>query len=143
MNRLIFIVAIAALALSACSGAKAKPTAGATFSGPIHLAQEKASSATLTFTVSDDGSKITNVGVMYTDLHCDGMSAGSMQHSTSGEYELGNTLDISPSSIGHIQGNFSSPTKASGTIDIKMKFSILGSTQTCDLGAASWEATAE
>jgi len=60
---------------------------GATFSGPIEISG-KASSGAISFAVSEDGASITSVSVTLKDVKCDGMSAGSMETTTSGPFPV-------------------------------------------------------
>ena len=141
MKRLSLVMVITALTLAACGGAQPKP--GATFTGPIEIGTDKASSATLSFTVSEDGIMITEVSVSLTEVKCDGMSSGMLMLRSAGDFDLsGSNLNISPSNIGEIKGRFTSPTEASGTVKLSLKIDVLGSTFVCDLGTWNWHAEA-
>jgi len=130
------------LALSACS-TNGKPKAGASYSGTIDVPKEKATSALLSFKISDDGTQVTKISIMLTDLHCETMSAGSMSQSASGSFALnGNQIDIQSDSIGELKGSFTSASDASGTIHVAMKYKIMGSSILCDLGTYPWKAKA-
>lgn len=139
MKRFWIFLTLTALVLAGCGSAQ--PKAGATFSGPIHIDAAKAESATLSFTISDDGTAITKVGISFVNLKCEVMSAGAMSLNSGGNFSLANGLDLSPANIGHITGKFNSPTKASGTIDIKLEINTGFGKATCELG--EWEWTAE
>ena len=136
MKKLSMYLLVAALMLAGCGGS-AKPKAGATFSGPIKIDAEKAESAFLTFTISEDGTAVTEVGVSFTNFKCEGMSAGQMSLNIGGNFPISDGLDISPSNIGQITGRFSSPTKASGTIHLQLGISM-GS-----LSCGTWDWSAE
>lgn len=142
MKKLSFCLLIAALALAGCGGS-AQPKAGATFSGPIEIAADNAESASLSFTISADGTAITKVSLFMTNFKCDGMSAGSMSLNNTGNFPISDGLDLSPGSIGRITGKFNSPTKASGTIEIQLKISTGFGTTTCDMGKWNWTAEAK
>lgn len=132
---------VTALALAGCGGGSAQPKAGAMFNGPIQIDADKAETAYLSFTISDDGTSITKVGISFTNFKCEVMSAGSMSMNSGGTFPISNGLDLSPSNIGQIKGRFTSPTRASGTIDIKLKINTGFGSVECDMG--TWEWTAE
>jgi hypothetical protein len=117
----------------------AVPKAGATYAGPIEISG-KASAGTITLKVSDDGAAITSVSVEFTDLKCDGFSAGSMSKQVGGTFAISNgQLTASVSGIGDIKGRFASATEASGTA--KITLDIMGSP--CELGQFDWSAKAQ
>lgn len=116
------------------------PQPGATFSGPIEISG-KASSGTISFTISDDGDSITSVSVLLSDLECDGMSAGSMETRASGPFPVTDgELAASPSNLGEIEGQFTSSTEAVGTINLRLEFSVLDQKIVCELGTWGWSA---
>lgn len=141
MKGLTIGLLVTALVLAGCGGGSAQPKAGATFSGPIQIDADKAESAYLSFTISEDGTSITKVGVSFTNFKCEVMSAGSISMNSGGNFPITDGLDLSPLNIGQIKGRFSSPTKASGTIDLKLKISTGFGSADCDMG--TWEWTAE
>ena len=143
MKKLFLFLLVAALVLAGCGGGSAQPKPGATFSGPIEISADKAESANLFFTVSDDGTAITKIGISFTNFKCEVMSAGSMSLNSGGNFPITNGLDLSPSNIGQIKGKFNSPTKASGTIDIKLEINTGFGTATCELGTFKWSAEAK
>ena len=118
----------------------AVPRGGATFTGQIEI-RDKASSGTIQFSISADGSSITSVTVNLKDLKCNGFSAGSMNKEVSGSFLItdGN-INASPSGIGEIKGRFTSSTKASGTIDITLEIPF---SAPCELGEWPWSANAD
>ncbi|MEW5941341.1 MAG: hypothetical protein AB1750_16880 [Chloroflexota bacterium] len=159
MKKLIALAALAAFAL-ACglagnvqpqaepTATAAKPTAtqpakplpGATYSGPIQIKGEYATSGTITFVISADGASIVKVGVGFTDLKCPGVTIGKADMSVTVNEPISDTLDFSADGIGDIQGKFDSPTSASGTIRLKV---VVGMGITCDMGEWDWSATAQ
>ncbi|MCL4529109.1 MAG: hypothetical protein M1282_06825 [Chloroflexi bacterium] len=144
MKRIVLSVVglLLLISLTACGGG-GQPKAGATYNGTIDVPKEKASNASLRFKVSDDGTQVTSIGLMLSDLHCETMSAGSMSQNTGGQFPLsGNQINIQSDSIGEIKGSFTSATEASGTIHIAMKNKIMGATMLCDLGTFNWKAKA-
>ena len=135
MTKRMLGLTLMVLALAACTAEpKAEPKPGGQFTGDIDLGG-KASRATITFTVADTGNWISSVGIELSDMKCNGGSAEQMSAWAS---VLGTIVDgaftASPSGIGEVQGRFTSPTQASGTIHLKLKI--------CDLGTHNWSATA-
>ena len=116
------------------------PKSGATFTGSIEISG-KASSGTIRFSISGDGASITSVSITLKDLKCDGFSAGSMTQEASGSFIVtkGN-FTASPSGIGKLEGRFTSPTEANGTIDITLTIPFSGP---CSLGEWRWSAKAD
>ena len=115
----------------------------ASFSGPIVIS-EGASSAILRLAISEDGSSITSVEVTLSNVECDGMSAESMSTTSSGQFPITEgEFEVSASGLGEIQGRFTSPTEASGVIDLRWEVSVLGQTLVCELGEWDWTATAQ
>ncbi len=143
MKRLSIILVAVALTLAGCGGGSAQPKPGATFSGPIQIDADKAESAYLSFTISDDGTAITKVAVSLTNFHCEAMSGGQMSLHSGGNFPISNGLDLSPSNIGQITGRFSSPTKASGTINIQLEINTGFGSARCEMGAWKWSAEAK
>jgi hypothetical protein len=95
----------------------AKPQPGATIVGTI--AMDRAKSAQMTLKVSDDGQMIESVRVMFTELKCEGFSAGTSSTMvtvrapiTDGKFEF------KSSDIGEISGQFASPTAVQGTVHL-------------------------
>ena len=116
------------------------PRGGANFTGQIEI-RDKASSGTIQFSISADGSSITSVTVNLKDLKCNGFSAGSMNKEVSGSFLVADgNINASPSGIGEIKGRFTSPTKASGTIDMTLEIPF---SAPCELGAWQWSASAD
>jgi len=142
MKKLLLVFVIAALMLASCGGGT-EPKPGATFTGPIRIGNDKASSATIRFTISEDGSTIKSVGVTLNNVKCGGMTAGTLSVSSGGDFKFsGGGLNISPSNIGVIKGRFTSPTEASGTVHLALKLDVMGSTISCELGTWNWGAEA-
>jgi hypothetical protein len=116
------------------------PKGGATFTGSIEITG-KASSGTIQFSISGDGASITSVTITLIDLKTESFSAGSMNKEVSGSFPVtSGTLDASVSGIGEIEGRFTSPTKASGIIDITLEIPFSGP---CELGEWRWSVEAE
>jgi hypothetical protein len=130
------------LPLAACGGGgtpATSPRPGAVLTGPIEISG-KASGGTISLTVSDDGALITSVAITLTDLKCDGFSAGSLTKEASGVFPAAKGKVVaSLSGIGKIDGRFTSPTVASGTIDLALEIPFGGS---CELGTLNWSAEA-
>lgn len=157
-----------ALVLLAGCGGQVEPTAGATFRGPIETGAG-ASAGTITFTVSDDGASITDLGIQLTDVACDGLTIGSTSDVYGGSVvpldsggfsgaipavgrggmsQFSNySLTVSPDAFpvvgdepGQIDGKFSSAGEATGTITIHVQ--AAGTDRACELGTFPWSATA-
>lgn len=142
MKKLSICLVVAALVLTGCGGSS-QPKPGASFSGPIAIDPAKAESARIFFTITEDGTSVTKVGVSFTNFKCDGMSAGEMTISNGGNTPITDGLDLSFQNIGRIQGRFSSPTMASGKIELKLNISAgMGASISCDLGTFDWTAEA-
>jgi len=117
-----------------------EPQPGAAFAGPIEITG-KASSATIAFTISEDGASIVSVGVSLTDVKCDGFSAGNLTQRSQGSFSVAEgRIAISSKSLGEFEGRFLSPTEARGTAKLTLEIPFGGGT--CDLGTWDWSATA-
>ena len=117
-----------------------RPQPGAILTGPIEIS-EKASSATIFLSISEDGVSIASVGIALVDLKCDGFSAGSMTQDFGGPFPVAEgDIAASLSGGGEIKGRFTSPTEASGTINLILEIPFGG---TCDLGRWDWSAKAD
>ena len=149
--------------LVTCIG-NAKPAPGASFSSTINM-DNKASSATIGFKISDDGTSIKDLKTTINELKLDGLTAGQVYDFNGvlltpiegGRFNasipaVGGSvkdykLDKSPSefqtvaaldNIGQIEGKFLSATKASGTIKIYMW--LLLTDWAVEVGEFAWEA---
>lgn len=138
--------------LAGCAGAMQEPQAptqlqaqaGATFSGPIQIGANYASSATLSFRVSEDGTSITNLSVEFKDYNCFLMSAEALTINSVEIFPIGSDISWSSTNIGQITGSFDTPTTASGRIVLNPSVPASdNSTITCNLGNWSWNAKAE
>ena len=132
--------AAAIVAVSCGGGGKGGvvPQPNGTLSGPIEISG-KASSGTITLAVSEDGKSITFVTIALKDLKCDGSSAGSSSTGVAVTLHVaGGNLNGSLPSLGKISGRFSSPTEASGKVDLKWD---MGGAAPCELGEWKWSAT--
>jgi len=142
---LLGLVVALAMLLTACGAktggnAPVAPQPGARLSGPIEITG-KASSATITLKVSDDGTTLTSIGVEFQNLKCNGFSAGSMSKSVSGSFAItGGSISATAGGLGEIKGRFTSPTEASGTANLTLKIPMSGD---CALGEFKWSAKAQ
>jgi len=145
MVLLLGLAACLALSLSACGAttgpsAPVAPQPGVRLSGPVEISG-KASSATITLKVSDDGATLTSIGVEFQTLKCNGFSAGSMSKSVGGSFAIaGGSISASVGGLGEIKGRFTSPTEASGTVNLTLKIPLGGD---CALGEFKWSAKAQ
>jgi len=131
--------ALAAVLLVGCgAGAPPDPEPGATLSGPIEMG-DKATTAVITLKVSDDGSAITSLSAFFTNLKCDGFSAGSMMSQEGSTHPIsGGTLQVDSSSLGKLTGTFTSPTAVAGSIELTISQGM-GSPISC--GTWDWSAS--
>jgi hypothetical protein len=145
---LLLALVAAILSLTACGGGEdagegagaIAPNPGAILTGPIEISG-KASGGTISLTVSEDGASISSVKVTLQDLNCDGFSAGSFTKEAGGDFPVAKgSVVASPSGIGEVKGRFTSPTEASGTIDLVLEIPYDG---TCKLGTSDWSAKAD
>jgi len=163
-------MALVFLLLVGCSApvsAPVSPKPGASFSGAI-VVSDKASSGTLSFTVSETGAAITDMSISLQSANCndmitmgsvtdflsnpgititDGTFEGSLPAMggmvTDYRFNPGDSFPTpvpDPYTVGKIAGRFTTPTTASGTITI-----FLGATWSggivCELGTFDWSAT--
>jgi hypothetical protein len=131
----IVVVAVVAVVLMKPTE-EVTPMAGATLIGSIDI-REKASGGTINFTISEDGASITYVCVTLNDVESL-IFAGSMSHSTTCSIPItGSAFSASVPAIGEIEGQFTSPTKASGTINIIFDVYQMGNVE---FGEWNWSA---
>ena len=119
LQRVVILILITAsfIACNVLSAAPAKPKAGATLVGTI--AMDRAKSAQITLKVSDDGQTIEWVSVAFTELKCEGFSAGSSSTMVTGYVPiLDGKFEFKSSDIGEISGQFKSPTAVQGTVHL-------------------------
>jgi PKD repeat protein len=113
------------------------PEAGITLTGPIEIF-EGASDGTISLTISEDGSSLVSVSVTLSDLECNGFSSGSITKSTVTSIAIAEgAVEASVGGIGQIEGEFTSPTEASGSIHLTLEIPFVG---TCELGTWNWSA---
>lgn len=126
-------IVVSVLILAACKSTQPNP--GAVFSGTIAMGGN-AKSASITLKVSEDGNAIVSVGGNFTEITCDGFSAGSWSSSSSGfKAPITDGKFEVKSSIGVISGQFTSPTDAQGTIQMLIDTGFGGS---IDCGTYKW-----
>ncbi len=118
-------------------GESVTPTPGVNFTGPI-LISGKASSGAIKFRISEDRASITFVAITLKDLKSDGFSAESINKEVSGSFPvIGGSFDASIAGIGEIEGHFTSPRKAIGTINITLEIPL---SEPLELGEWGWSA---
>lgn len=119
MKGLRFVIPLLVLALilvftPACA---VQPKPGATFVGTI--AMDRAESAQIALKISDDGQTIESVSVSFTELKCEGFSAGSSSTMVTGSTPITDgKFEFKSSDIGEISGHFTSPTAVQGTVHL-------------------------
>jgi hypothetical protein len=112
---------------------------GATLVGLIAMAT--AGGAKITLEVSEDGRTIQSVKVAFSGLQCEGFSAGSMSSEASGKYPiLDDKFEIESSSLGKVNGKFTSPTKVDGSYHVLLNLGFGGA---IECGTWPWSATGE
>ena len=114
--RRLAILALVALFLAGCGG-PANPKPGATLSGAIDM--QAAKSAHITLKISADGQMIERVSVSFTELKCEGFSAGSTSSTVSAPFPITDgKFEFKTANIGEFSGQFTSPTAAKGTVHL-------------------------
>ena len=117
-----------------------QPNPGATLSGPIEMGG-KAATAVITLKVSDDGGAITSLSAFFTNVKCDGFSAGSIMSQDGSTHPIsGGALQVDSSSLGKLTGTFTSPTAVAASIELTINPGI-GSPIPC--GTWDWSASQE
>ncbi len=112
--RVLLAAVILLLVLSGCGAKTVTPKAGAVFSGSIEM--ESAKTAQISLKVSQDSLSIEQVGLSFTELDCQGFSAGSSMTTVSTMVPITDGSFVYKSDdIGEISGKFTSPTKAEGS----------------------------
>ncbi len=157
---LLLLSILAALLLASCTHTF-PPQAGAVFTGKIAIG-DLASSAGISFNITDDGSTIENLTISLADLDCNYLKAELMSGAVyvgipvaDGSFSaslpvLGNTFsnfetkvppqdlpEISEGRPGQFSGKFTSPTQASGSIHLYITVPMWGK---FELGTFDWEA---
>ena len=168
MRRNVRFILLAALMLGLISClAGVTPMSGATFVGSIETG-DQASSGRISFQIASDGASITDLDLILNQVRCDGLSMGRVHEFVDGvltstteggfaaaipamgrevnDYELNAIPSDFPAfdsldDIGWIEGEFSSPTEARGTISIYVW--VLLTDHACELGEFSWNAEVE
>lgn len=109
----------AALILAALAGCgkagPVTPQGGITLNGAITM--DRAENAAIMLTVSSDAAYIESVSLSMSNLKCEGFSAGSWMTTESGQIPITEgEFFYKSDNIGEINGKFTSPTAAEGTI---------------------------
>lgn len=137
-----------ALLLAGCAGlpfggigGAVTPQPGARFIGAIAAAGQ-VESGTVIFTVSADGQNLTSIGLVLSGTNCANLSAREVRNTIYGEYAVeGGRFTAPAPTIGVLEGTFTSPTTAEGTITVKI--ATLAGELICELGTFSWRAEAQ
>ena len=115
-----------------------QPNPGATLSGPIEMGG-KAAKATITLKVSEDGHAITSLSAFFTNVKCDGFSAGSIMSQDGSTHPISaGALQVDSRSLGKLTGTFTSPTAVAGSIELTISQGM-GSPISC--GTWDWSAS--
>jgi hypothetical protein len=124
------------LILSACGSKAVTPKAGAVLSGSIEM--ESAKTAQISLKVSQDSLSIEQVGLSFTELDCQGFSAGSSMTTVSTMVPITDGSFVFKSDdIGEISGKFVSSTRAEGSAHL----AFYGGQAEC--GTWDWSAEAQ
>jgi hypothetical protein len=114
---ILILITASLVACDALPAAPAEPKPGATLAGTI--AMDRAKSAQISLKVSDDGRTIEWVSVAFTELACEGFSAGSSSTKETGQFPITDgKIEFKSSNIGEISGQFTSPTAVQGTVHL-------------------------
>jgi hypothetical protein len=93
------------------------PKPGATLVGTITM--DRAKSAQITLKVSDDGQTIERVSASFTELKCEGFSAGSSSTTATGRAPITDgKFEFKSSNLGEISGQFTSPSAVQGAVHL-------------------------
>jgi len=102
------------------------------------ITMDSAKIAQITLKVSADGKLIEGLGFSFTELKCEGFSAGSMStEMTTRESVTDGKFEFS-SSFGVISGRFTSPTAVKGSIHLKFNQKPIG-----EFECGTWEWSAK
>lgn len=114
-NKYLCILLFLVLSLYFLSGCEAaSPEPGAVLEGAINM--DSAASAGIVFKVSDDGASIKSVSLNFTELKCEGFSAGSSSTTVSSNVPITNgEFTFTSKDIGEITGKFTTATSAEGS----------------------------
>ncbi len=102
--------------LTAC--AAADPDPGVVLRGSIDT--KNAASATISLKVSEDGGFIESISLGFTDLKCEGFSAGSYSTMTSMKTPITDGTFTITGEFGEVKGSFTSGSSAKGTIHLAL-----------------------
>lgn len=144
--RMLSCIVFISLLLAACGGGAslpatqlppAEPSPGARYSGPIEMG-DKAKEATIAFQIARDGTTISALELSFTELKCEGFSAGESFKREVAIYPINaGKFEFSSNSFGDVSGAFTSPEAASGTIELKLDTGFGGPPVDC--GSATFE----
>jgi hypothetical protein len=112
----VMILVLSMACLAACSTGPVKPQPGATLSGTISM--DSAKTARVVLKVSGDGQSIESVGFEFTELKCEGFSAGSSSSTTTSLAPIVDGKFEFKTSDGVVSGQFKSPTAAQGSVHV-------------------------
>jgi hypothetical protein len=105
------------------------------FWAPISLENQEGN-ASLTFRVSEDSTSISQMSLMLMNLQCGEFSSGlTILQVTSTLPIQGGKFNGTTSSIGEIEGEFTSPTSASGHLHLLLDFGLGGEPIECGMSA--------
>lgn len=110
----ISIVLVCVVLLAACGPKTYAPEPGSLLTGTISM--DTAKTASISLQVSDDGNSIEMISLSFTELKCEGFSAGSSMTSISTIVPIEDgSIVIKSDDFGEISGKFVSAKKVEGT----------------------------
>jgi hypothetical protein len=120
------------------------PEPGATFTGSLEnngaASTGTARSGTISFVISKNGDFVTSVTIELVDVKCPSSSSGSLTLKPEDTIPIAAGKIAAPLSGGEIQGQFTSPTEANGSVTIVLKIPL---EEPCDLGTWNWSVKAK
>ncbi len=150
----ILVFALLTFLTSGCNRSSApsasqaiSPQPGSSFTGNLE-GENETGSGTISFDISVDGTAINNLNITLNDssANCGGASTGTLGFGQlalpfTGPYLIKEgSFSIEISKTGGLNGKFTSPTEASGSINLILDVTLFGNSQTCDFGTWNWSA---
>ena len=130
------------IVLTGCTLGDVAPQPGAKFSGTISVSPQKAKTAIILFTISKDGTQISDITLSLLDVQCEGATTEKVDLNVTVDFPIeGKRFTIANEHFGSISGAFNSSTTAGGNIHIVLGKYITNTNASCDLGTYLWSAS--